>query len=69
MNKFLIALIACNGIAIAVCIFAAASVLSTAAAPTLLQFAQDHYMALRGSTLLMILASIALVLIKRRPGV
>ncbi|MFZ6800488.1 hypothetical protein [Undibacterium sp. Di24W] len=54
MSKVLRMLITFTAIAIVLCIFVAISKLGNAAAPVLLQFAQDHHIALSGATFLMI---------------
>ena len=53
-------------VAIALCIFVVISKSGNAGAPILLRFAQDHLIALRGATLLLILVGGVFIFTKKR---
>jgi hypothetical protein len=68
MNKFRVTLVALAAVAISLCGLFGVFALSTGAAPTLLNFAAEHPVALQGGTLLLLLiTTAALLLAKRRP--
>ena len=66
MNKLLRTFIVFNAIVITLCTFAAVVALSSFGTPALLQFSEDHPIALRGFMVFMIFLNLVLLVLRKR---